>query len=76
MYDDIKEARQELIDTLLAICVASMRLAIKLEQTQKRKGGKENAPGNRYDHHSQYAENRSRFELCSQTSHAMAIHPR
>ena len=40
MYDDIKEARQELIDTLLAICVASMRLAIKLEQTQKRKGGK------------------------------------
>ena len=44
MYDDIKEARQELIDTLLAICVASMRLAIKLEQTQKRKGGKENAP--------------------------------
>lgn len=40
MYDDIKEARQELIDTLLAICVASMRLAIKLKQTQKRKGGK------------------------------------
>ena len=62
MYDDINEARQELIDTLLAICVASMRLAIKLEQTQKRKGGKENAPVNRYDNHCQYAENRSRFD--------------
>ena len=31
MYDDVKEARQEWIDALLAICVASMRLAIKLD---------------------------------------------
>ena len=62
MYDDVKEARQELIDALLAICVASMRLAIKLDQTQKRKGGTENAPGNRYDNHYRYAEKRSRFD--------------
>ena len=62
MYDDVKEARQEWIDALLAICVASMRLAIKLDQTQKRKGGTENAPGNQYDNHYRYAEKRSRFD--------------